>query len=112
MFAIQNLKKYSIFEIGAKINTEERAFVFLQEIGILPIHQFCDKCTKEGTLIKNKKNFMYQCGLCGVMWSPFKNKLFYKSKLKISSIVKMIYCFSIRMTVSKTVKQTSISKKS
>ena len=111
MFENNNLVKISIFDIGIRTETEEKSYEFAREIGLLPIIDFCNDCKIEAKEIKKNNSFMFQCTKCFKRWSVFRNTMFFNSKTTLSNILRLLYCFSIRMRNKETQGLTGISNK-
>ena len=111
IFSNEDLKKFTIFDIGMKTNTEEDAFEFAKELGLIRILDFCNNCKLMGKKVSKSDRYSVRCPRCLKKWSLLKNTIFYNSKTTIKSIIRLIYFFTMKISNKKAISQTGLTSK-
>ena len=112
MFNDSNLKKFTIFDISTKMQTQKDSIEFAIELSLIRILNFCKKCKIAAKNIQEKIQFMIRCSICFKKWSLLKKTIFFNSKITIKSILRLIYCFTMKMPNKLAISQTGLSNRS
>lgn len=103
-------------DIVPLIQSQEETIRFAKEHGLIKRKRSCPKCRRQMRFVpKNDLHDMYiwQCSRVGCKknLSIRYRSFFSDSKLSISTIIYIMYLWSIEMTVQQTVFQTNVSKR-
>lgn len=106
-----------IFKLSLRTETDETSLNYAIELGLLTLtNKQCPKCLSFMKLEQGKERHMtnkrFRCfkKKCRYSVSIWKNTIFHGTKLPIGTLIKIIYCFSVNMTVDFTFKQCKVNK--
>jgi hypothetical protein len=107
----------NVFEIGVRTRTEEEAYIYAKELGLVrsspqPCYNYGRQMNVERGKIRHVIDGRYRCGVkgCRNSESLFAHTIFYRTHISISKCIRALYLNSLNLKTSKIAQEISTTR--